>query len=206
VDNYTVYKHTSPSGKVYIGITRQRPAARWSNGTGYKHSPHFLAAVKKYGWDNIRHEILAEGLSREQAEQLEVELIAKYKATDKAYGYNIDRGGSAPGMKSAETRQKISAAVSGENHPNYGKKQSPEWVAKRMAATKGRRLSPEHLAKLEAARKVQVKCLDTGEIYESATDAGRRLNINNSKITAVCRGRRKTAGGLRWEYVKEATT
>ena len=203
MDSYTVYKHTSPSGKVYIGITRQRPEVRWANGTGYKHSPHFLAAIQKYGWNNIRHEIIRAGLTKQEAERLEVELIAKYKATDRAHGYNSDNGGNAPGSKSAETRRKIGAAVSGKKHPRYGKKQSPEWVAKRMANAKGRRLSPEHRAKLEAARKVPVRCVDTGEIYESATEAGRRLNIQNSKITAVCRGKRKTAGGLRWEYIKE---
>lgn len=26
---YSVYKHTSPSGKVYIGITKQKPVKRW---------------------------------------------------------------------------------------------------------------------------------------------------------------------------------
>lgn len=29
---YTVYKHTTPSGKVYIGITGQKPERRWQNG------------------------------------------------------------------------------------------------------------------------------------------------------------------------------
>ena len=33
---YTVYKHTSPSGKVYIGITCRKPKYRWNNGKGYK--------------------------------------------------------------------------------------------------------------------------------------------------------------------------
>lgn len=31
----TVYKHTSPSGKVYIGITGREPKLRWDNGNGY---------------------------------------------------------------------------------------------------------------------------------------------------------------------------
>ena len=32
---YCVYKHTSPSGKVYIGITRNDPIKRWQNGTAH---------------------------------------------------------------------------------------------------------------------------------------------------------------------------
>lgn len=203
MDSYTVYKHTSPNGKVYVGITRQKPTDRWQGGGGYKHSPHFLAAVQKYGWDNIRHEIVAEGLTQKEAEQMEVDLIAKYRATDRRYGYNADRGGSTGAKHTPETRAKISAAVSGPRHPLYGSKQSPEWVEKRMAKTRGHKVTPEHLEKLAQSRRVPVVCVDTGVRYTSATDAGRQLNIANSKITAVCRGRRKTAGGLRWEYVKE---
>lgn len=33
--NWIVYKHTSPSGKVYIGITNQPANKRWKNGMGY---------------------------------------------------------------------------------------------------------------------------------------------------------------------------
>ena len=52
---YTVYKHTSPSGKVYIGVTSLRPKERWSGGAGYVKNKHFYRAIKKYGWENIKH-------------------------------------------------------------------------------------------------------------------------------------------------------
>ena len=32
---WTVYRHIAPSGKVYIGITCQKPEYRWNNGNGY---------------------------------------------------------------------------------------------------------------------------------------------------------------------------
>lgn len=32
---YYLYRHTTPSGKVYIGITCQKPENRWNNGRGY---------------------------------------------------------------------------------------------------------------------------------------------------------------------------
>ena len=46
---YTVYKHTSPSGKVYIGITCRKPKYRWNNGKGYKEKDQrlFYNAIKK---------------------------------------------------------------------------------------------------------------------------------------------------------------
>lgn len=40
-NNYTVYKHTSPVDKVYIGITVMNPVRRWANGLGYKNCTHF---------------------------------------------------------------------------------------------------------------------------------------------------------------------
>ena len=54
--NYSVYKHITPSGKVYIGLTGNEPKRRWDCGHGYKSNPHFWNAIKLYGWKNIKHE------------------------------------------------------------------------------------------------------------------------------------------------------
>lgn len=151
--NFTVYKHTSPSGKVYIGITCQKPENRWGReGSGYKHSPHFLAAIKKYGWDNIAHEIIAKGLSKEQAETMEVELIAKYDATNRDKGYNAELGGNSPGRCPEELRKKM--GVMGEKHHYYGKHLSEEHRRKLSESHKGLKLPPrseEHRQKLREA-------------------------------------------------------
>ena len=47
---WTVYKHTSPSNKVYIGITAKEPKDRWMSGYGYRKNDHFNKAILKYGW------------------------------------------------------------------------------------------------------------------------------------------------------------
>lgn len=47
MNNYIVYKHTSPSGKIYIGITSKVPRKRWSNGNGYLNNDYFTKAIKK---------------------------------------------------------------------------------------------------------------------------------------------------------------
>ena len=65
--SYVIYKHISPSGKIYIGQTCQSPKQRWNGGIGYKHSQHFYNAILKYGWDNISHEIICEGLNKKEA-------------------------------------------------------------------------------------------------------------------------------------------
>ena len=69
---FIVYKHTSPNGKVYVGITCHKPSVRWKkDGKGYKNNVHFWGAIQMYGWDNFTHEILYEGLSEQEACQKE---------------------------------------------------------------------------------------------------------------------------------------
>lgn len=108
VKTYCVYKHTSPSGKVYIGITKQSLNMRWKNGFGYESSPHFWNAIQKYGWDSFDHEIVYDGLSEEHACFLEQDLIKRYKATDRRYGYNQKSGGEKGSKLNNEVRQRMS--------------------------------------------------------------------------------------------------
>lgn len=112
-NKYCVYKHTSPSGKVYIGITGQQPRVRWKYGDGYRNNPHFANAIKKYGWKNFRHEILLSNLPVDEAKEKEVELIALYNSTNPRNGYNRSPGGDmqSPDIRAKikETRQKTGA-------------------------------------------------------------------------------------------------
>ena len=86
MNNYTVYEHLFPNGKRYIGITKLPPKERWEkNGNGYKTQSVFRA-ITKYGWDNIEHNIISTNLSYEDACNMEVELIKKYKTMNKKYG------------------------------------------------------------------------------------------------------------------------
>ena len=70
---YCVYMHTCPKGRVYIGITRNNPLKRWQNGTGYRTNEYFTRAIKKYGWENFKHEILFTGLSEKEAQEKEIQ-------------------------------------------------------------------------------------------------------------------------------------
>lgn len=90
---YTVYMHTSPSGKRYVGITKQKPEQRWGKGKNYKNNSYFTGAIEKYGWDNFTHEILFEVDNLEEAKVLEIETIAKYRSDDRKFGYNLSKGG-----------------------------------------------------------------------------------------------------------------
>lgn len=46
-----------------------------------------------------------------------------------------------------------------------------------------------------------VKCLETEEIYSSTLEVERKLGINNSLVSAVCNGKKKSAKGLHFAYI-----
>ena len=109
-NEYSVYIHTNKvNGKKYIGITKQKPQRRWQNGYGYENT-YFGNAIKKYGWDGFTHEVIITGLSKENACQMEIALIALHKTNNRLYGYNVSEGG--------ETCDVITIKK-GEEHPNH---------------------------------------------------------------------------------------
>lgn len=61
-------------------------------------------------------------------------------------------------------------------------------------------------------QRLPVRCIDTGEVYESARAAGRVMALkeegsnaanNGKEISRCCRHERLTWHGMRWEYVKD---
>lgn len=107
---YFVYVHTNKiNGKKYIGITRQLPERRWKKGAGYDKT-YFGNAIKKYGWDCFEHEILAAGLTKEEACKMEIDLILKNKSNVREFGYNISEGGNTCDVLKGKN---------GIDHPNH---------------------------------------------------------------------------------------
>ena len=67
----------------------------------------------------------------------------------------------------------------------------------------GHPISEEAKLKISIANGKPVRCLETGEVFHSAAEAARQLNIGRSHITQVCRGERSFANNLHWEFVDE---
>lgn len=224
-DRYTVYKHMCPNGKVYIGITRQEPKKRWRYGHGYHNNQYFARAIEKYGWDNIKHEILFEGLSKQEAHKKEVELIATYRSNDFDFGYNISAGGDGCESISPETREKIRHTLTGHfvsdetrkkiSDSLTGSKASEETrrklseIRRGKCPNKGYRWTNEQKAKQRELckrncttnkRVVQIKGDEIIGVFNSVTEAGCVTGINFQNISAVCRGKRSTAGGYIWKF------
>lgn len=116
---------------------------RWLNGYGYSKKTQFKMynAIQKYGWENIKHEILFENLTKEEAEEKEIELIAQYKSNQIQFGYNTENGGNSVGKLSQETREKISNKLKGKPTWNKGKKMG------KMKAETREKLRQAHLGK-----------------------------------------------------------
>ena len=47
----------------------------------------------------------------------------------------------------------------------------------------------------------EVVCIDTGEVFANATQAGKAIGTARQNITACCNGKRKKAGGYQWKYL-----
>lgn len=214
---YTVYCHTNKlNNKRYVGITKQNPKVRWQNGYGYRGNEYFFRAIQKYGWDNFNHEILYEGLTKKQAEEIEIRLIKEWHLNNRDFGYNISHGGNCLGSVSAETKQKISKAHKGVSTHNMtadvkkrisekmsGRKLSEETKRKMSDYAKQRGTSDDLKEKLRLAnerRKIPVICVETGIVYESASEAARQTGLCKSTILRHCEGKLKSG---KWKYAKE---
>ena len=176
---YIVYKHTSPSGKSYIGITCQPPSERWRHGEGYADNPYFYEAIKKYGWDAFTHEILLDSLTQEAAEEAEIRLIREYRSAEREHGYNIAPGGSMT-SPAAETRQKMSEA------------QTRIWQDEQKrtalsAAMRGLKRSEEARANISVAQKKRFERQAERDRISERQKGGHRTEEAKAKTSASLR-------------------
>ena len=81
------------NNKIYIGQTNNIKK-RWSNHKNCNSPKMVIAkAIKKYGVENFKFEILLEGLTAEESDEAEVRLIQE-KNSLVPNGYNVEKGGN----------------------------------------------------------------------------------------------------------------
>lgn len=185
-DNYTVYMHTCPNGKKYIGLTVRKPEERWGNGKHYQNNDHFYKAINKYGWDNIKHEIIEKNISKKRACELEQALIKKYDTTNRTKGYNKSIGGEKSSL--------------GFHHTEEAKEKIRE-------ASRGRKQSKESIEKSRLYRIKRVNIYDLSfnllKTCESIAEAEKYTGVDNSNISSTCKGRYKQSNGYIFRYADE---
>ena len=229
-NKYCVYCHYFPNGKVYVGITSKKPEERWlKDGSGYKGQQIVYNAIKKYGWDNIEHVIIARDVNYESAKHIEIDYIELYNSTDRKCGYNISPGGD---LISEESRKKISKSHIGL-HPSQearkkmtetqkGKKKSEEHKRKIGESNKGKKLSEEHkriLSEKATGRHRDTTNdprnmpifqynIQTGELvarYRSLSEAERQTGAKKNHISECAKDKRRQVLNCVWIYEDMAT-
>ena len=206
---FTIYIHINKiNHKIYVGQTCQIPEKRWRNGEGYKGSPYFYNAIKKYGWDNFEHIILKENLTQEEANQMEKYYIQIFNSNNTNFGYNIKPGGQ--NVNSEALSKKLTQRWDSlERRENYSKKMKEYY----------KNLSKEDFEKIQNKKRgvnhpksKSVICKETGDKFISIREAAKWCGLENSpsNISAQIRGERKSAGKhpitkepLHWYFEKE---
>lgn len=208
---YTVYCHTSPEGKKYVGITGTSVSVRWRNGTAYKSCRAFNAAIQKYGWENFEHEIIAENLTKEEADRLEYDLIKKWDLMNPLFGYHLREGG-IHGKPGRESRMLMGISQKGNQngknqyHSPENRKQISESLKRYYRTHRNPRLGKKipsiQGAKNCNARSVFQMDLDGNIIarYSCMKEAYEATGVRVQNICNCCTGYRKMSGGYRWKY------
>lgn len=158
---FTVYMHVNKANqKKYIGITSQKPEARWGpNGRHYSNQ-YFAKAINKYGWDGFDHFILCEGLEEDEAKEMEIALIAKHSSNDSDFGYNCTIGGDGATKYYTEEERKLA---------------SKESAARNRAKVKA---DPEkYKQRLEQMREFKKKYKEDLVMHEKLLEANRRCHL-----------------------------
>lgn len=228
-NQWCVYIHILPDGKVYVGRTGRPPEIRWAKGTGYKGA--FREAIRRAGWENIRHEILCVCQTKAEAMEKEKEYIRSYKSFLPEHGYNIVIGDERTDELPPEVLERFRAAA-----PKYwlGKKRPPHVVEAVRNANRNRSVSEETRRKLSDAQRGerngfygkrhteefkerqrqramgnQNRCnpvsqySQTGEFlrqYSSVKEAAEITGIKYKSIVNCCSGVTKRAGGYIWKH------
>lgn len=202
---WSLYRHISPEGKIYVGITSAPPKERWAK--GYKDNRKLQEAIRKYGFNNFEHEVMMTNLTKEAAIRKEIEFISLYKS----YGisYNIDNGGFCAGKRSDETREILRQKAIGHKR-NLGSHRTIEQRKRMSEAQIGKKHTEETKRKISEInkgntnRRLPLYQYDLkGNFirkYNTTYEAQEATGANRCNISACCNGRLNKAGGYRWSH------
>jgi len=209
-----IYKITNLlNGKVYVGKHTCDRIENLYFGSGVA----IKRAIKKYGKDNFKKEIVCVCDTEEKLNDAEIHWIEKFGSFGD--GYNLTKGGEGLlGRKLSPSeieRARSSRIEFYKNNPESRNNLSE--IAKKRLGSKnpfyGKKLTQEHINKMTLARvkamtgennpsSVKVKCVETGVIYNTAKNAAESVGLKYSTtILKAAKGYRRKAGGYSWELV-----
>ena len=92
-----------------------------------------------------------------------------------------------------ENNPMYGVSLDGEKNGMYGKHHSDETKRKIAESKIGKTHAPTHFKR--------VRCVETGKIYNSQSEAAQEYGITPAAISLVCKGKNKTAKKMHWEFV-----
>lgn len=205
-----IYKITSPSGKIYVGSTKDlhKRLGQYRR-CSCKKQNKIYRSIKKYGWEKHTIEVLEEPkleemLSRESYWGNYFEVLG-----ENGLNLSLPKSGDTYSSLSKEYRKIRSDLTKGKNNGMFGKKHSEETKIKignahrgkkmsdesrrKMSEShKGKKLTEEHRRKFSQGKSKLVLNMETGIYYSSITEASKStiyssghlknmLNPNDSK-------------------------
>lgn len=87
MEKHYIYKITSPSGKCYIGRTKDFKHRMHEHKTAASRGVKrpLYSAIRKYGWDNMIKEVVGEANNYEEAYEMELRFIFHYNSLLEGY-------------------------------------------------------------------------------------------------------------------------
>lgn len=195
--NYSVYALTSPEGKKYIGMTMRELKQRWRGGWGYLFNERLYKDIQKYGWDSFEKGAIKTGMTKEEAENFEREMIAKFETQNPEKGYNIEEGGR-PRHIAESTRLKMSIASIGQIRDETYRRHISE---SKKGARNG--MFGKSGALSIMSKKVVAENGEQVLYFDGMSEAARVLGLSKNafkNISACVHGKRRTAYGYKWRY------
>lgn len=157
----------------------------------------FADALRRYPRESFQWMVLESGLCKEDAYSREAYYIKLYDA--ELHGYNMKPDDLTPWNKGRQMNEVYRDNLRGEKNGMFGRTHTPEYRAWRSQHMK----EIQNGANNPSARRV--RCIETGDVWDSVVDCAKATGIGRDNIAACCRptSRNKSAGGLHFEYADD---
>ena len=233
-----IYKATNIiNNKIYIGQTTCTLEKRKNEHLNSCDGTYFHKAILKYGRDNFIWEIVEDNIETyEELNEKEKYWIAYFNSNNNNIGYNMTPGGESiepldkwrknnpdliyenakkgylkmkEHMSSHPEKEEKRKQKAKEEFLKYYNQHKEEWRERSYQTyLKHKEQQDKQIQEFHKQQSKKVKCLETGIIYPSASEASRQTKISQGNISACCRGERLSAGKgpnkekLHWIYLE----
>lgn len=215
------------NGRQYVGQTIRPVSERWRDHCRVNDDNYFHRAIRKHGAENFVVEIIDTAETAEELDQKEIFWIEKL-GTMQPHGYNLKPGGNVAmrglhGGRNPKSRLIYQFTREGCLVNGYwGAVEASERTGiseesiYRALKSDGRNLAggcmwmyatdfPEKLIErienYRGQKRSAVLCVETGECFDSMTEAAEKYGTYPCSISACCSGKLKTTAGYHWKKI-----